>query len=153
MRFRSRSPALAIQTAVFATLSTHPAMVEAYQALSNPGAPRIYETDAVPADAGKITAKFPYTTIGDDEIVGDAPQLTDEAYVKVESWSRTTDNAEVKTLDDAVRVALSDPPDLAGHRVITWRFKNSLFTKEPDGLTRRAITTFIWLTQPAVVPL
>lgn len=149
-------PSLPLQAAVFKALSTHPAMIAAYQALAkNPAdVPRVYDTVPL-GQAGQVnTALFPYHTIGEDQIVPDTPGLVDEAYVKVEAWSRTTDYGEVKALGGAARLALAAYLEVAGFRTITWRFHTSMPPrKEPDGLTRRFTLTVAYLLIPATARL
>lgn len=148
-------PALALQKGVFAALTAHPAMVATFAALANnAGAPRVY--DRVPVDtAGKVKAPFPYLTIGEDELIGQTNQNTDvtEAHVKVEVWSRATDKGEVKALAAAARAALDCPLPLLGHSIDTHTFMGTLFRREPDGLTERAIIRVRFQTVPAAPPV
>jgi hypothetical protein len=150
-----RSPSYALQAASFATLTTDPRLVAFFQALPPPlndAAPRVYDT--VPANPdGQIVAKFPYITIGEDQIVEKVPQITDEAYCHFEIWSRpvaAVDYGEAKTIEGLVRGALSQPMDVAGFQTSTWRFHSSLPRKEPDGVTRRIILVMCFLLTPAM---
>jgi len=143
-----RDPAYAIQGAVYAALMTSPDMIAAFG-----GTPAVY--DSVPLDtSGSIdTAKFPYCTVGDDQLVGMTTQGADvtEIYVKVETWSRpqgTVDNGEMKLIAGAVRAALDTPISVIGHDVVTHEFRGHIFKREPDGLTRHAITTIRYRTTP-----
>ena len=141
----SDDPAAAIQLAVRATLLADPGMVAAFG-----GTPRIWDT--VPSATPDGTGQFPYCTIGDDQ-VNDAwnqASANSETFVKVEVWSRTGDNIEVKTIAGAVRDALDAYIAIAGHSVIAHRFHGTIYRREDDGLTRRAIVTIIYDTQPAV---
>ncbi len=143
-----RDPAYAIQAAVYAALMSSPDMAAAFG-----GTPSVY--DSVPLDpSGQvITAAFPYVTVGDDQLVGATTQGVDvtEIYVKVETWSRprgTVDNGEMKLIAGAVRAALDQPIAVVGHDVVTHEFRGHLFKREPDGLTRHAITTIRYRTTP-----
>jgi hypothetical protein len=137
-----------MQVAVFAALTAHPDMVSAFG-----GAPRIY--DRVPADSsGRVTAKFPYCSIGEDLVIGQTNQNTDvsEVMVKVEVWSRAVGRGEVKLIAGAVRTALDTPLELQGHSVDTHTFHTVLYRREPDGLTERAIVEIRYQTSPGISP-
>lgn len=141
-----RDPGYAIQEAVWLTLTGDAGMAAAFG-----GPPRIYDT--VPLDnSGQVdTAKFPYCTIGEDQILSPRPNSnTDvsEIFVKVESWSRAIDYGEVKLIAGAVRGALDAPIPMIGHDVVTHQFHGALTRREPDGLTRRVITTIRYQTTP-----
>ena len=143
-----RDPSYAIQLAVVAALQASPDMAAAFG-----GTPAVY--DSVPLDtSGSIdTAKFPYVTIGEDQLVGMTTQGADatEIYVKVDTWSRpqgNVDNSEVKLIAGAVRAALDAPIAVPGHDVVTHELRGHIFKREPDGLTRHAITTIRYRTTP-----
>lgn len=144
-----RDPSYAVQAGVFAALMASPDMITAFG-----GAPAVYDTVPVDTSGAIDTAKFPYCTIGDDQIIaGDLNANTDisEIYVKVETWSRpqgNVDNGEVKTIAGAVRAALDQSITLVGHDVVTHAFHGVIFRRESDGLTRRAITTILYRTTP-----
>lgn len=147
----SRDPAYALQEGVYAALTTSPDVM----ALFAPAAPRVY--DRVPAGPdGKVTAEFPYLTIGDDQLIGMTNQAIDptEVFAKVEIWSRPKSGSkgEVKQLAGAVRTALCANIALAGHQVITNTFHGATYRREADGLTEHAILTIRYLTQPATAP-
>lgn len=143
-----RDPSLAIQAGVFAALTQSADMIAAFG-----GAPAVYDSVPLAYDGSIDTAKFPYCTIGDDQVIGETNQTTDvsEIYVTVHTWSRPqgqVNNAELKTIAGAVRAALDVPIDLIGHDVVTHQFHGHIFRREPDGLTRHAITTIHYRTVP-----
>lgn len=146
-----RSPSYALQLAVVGTLTADPRLVAFFAALTPSGPPRFYDT--VPAGPnGELTGQFPYGTLGEDQIVEHVRQITDEAYVRVDLWSRPTnpvDYGELKTLEGLVRDALSQPLEVAGFQCPTWRFHGSIPRKEPDGVTRRQMLTMCYLLTPA----
>jgi hypothetical protein len=147
------SPSLPLQAAVYNALMSGPAVVEAFQALQANAAdtPRVFDTVPTGPD-GQITALFPYLVIGLDQIVPHTPQITDEAIVSVEVWSRPVvdvDFGEMKTLEGAVRDTLSVCLPVARFQTSTWRFHGSIPRKEPDGITRRQILTMSYLLTPA----
>jgi Protein of unknown function (DUF3168) len=140
----SRDPSLAIQAAVYKTLTTWPDLV-AYFA---PNAVAVY--DRVPGTAGQPPA-YPYITIGEDQVIGHTNQNTDpsEVWAKVEIWSRSQNKTEVKLLADIVRQALDRDIGLTmGHGIIAHTFHNTIYRREPDGLTERAILTQRYITAP-----
>ena len=150
----TRDPAYGAQIAIYAALSSS-AEVQAAVGAARAQAQFVYDSAAVPADPQtlRITADFPYITIGEDQVVGDESQYHDgsEIFAKVEIWSRAVDFLEAKAIAGAVRDALSQPLAIAGHTTVAWKFRGALTRTEPDGLTRRIIQTFRYLTEPALV--
>ncbi len=142
----SADPAHALQLAIRAALMADAGVIAAFGG----DEPRVY--DMVPVDpSGRITGAFPYITLGDgDQVIGDANSCADlsEVYMQLNVWSRETDGAEVRTIAAAVRKVLDADIKPVGHTVITHRFMDGLYRREPDGLTRRAIQTFRFHTQP-----
>ena len=144
-----RDPAYAVQAGVFAALTASPAMIAAFA-----GVPRVYDTVPLAPDGTIDTGKFPYVTIGDDQLLpGPVNSNTDpsEIWVKVEVWSRPQailDNSEVKLIAGAVRAALDASIPLIAHDVDTHAFHGARYLREPDGLTRRAIVTIRYRTTP-----
>ncbi|HEY1750322.1 MAG TPA: DUF3168 domain-containing protein [Caulobacteraceae bacterium] len=157
MAYAPLDPSLALQAAVHEALTTHPATIAAFQALAANAAdvPRVYDTAPVDQNQKVPTALFPYFTIGEDQIVPDTPGITDECFVDVKAWSRPTQPvsyAELKTLLNAARIALDQPLQIAGFNTITWRLHGSPPPrKEPDGVTRRGVLTFVYLVSPAAL--
>jgi hypothetical protein len=147
-----RDPAVAIQAGVVAALKASPDMIAAFG-----GPPQVFDTVPVDTAGNVLTGAFPYCTIGDDQILpGTLNSNTDpsEAYVKVETWSRPqnpVNNGEVKSIAGAVRAALDASIPLIGHDVITHAFHGTLYRRQPDGLTRHAVTTIRYTTTPVGV--
>jgi hypothetical protein len=147
-------PGESLQLAVFAALTGSPDVIAAFQALAkNPApVPRVYDTPP-PGTPVQFTAVFPYFTIGEDQIVPDAPQVTDWAYAKVDIWSRSPDFLEAKTLAGAARRALSGRLVIQGFNTVTWRVHPSPpARRQPDGLTRLVTLTVAYLLCPAAIP-
>lgn len=146
----SQSPDLALQKAVFAVLGAAAGLAAAFPG----GDVRIYDEGAVPADptTGVITATFPYLTIGGDQIVPKTPQISKDAFAKIEAWSRATDYGEAKAILGAAEDALSSAIDLQGFNTVTWNSHGAMYRKEPDGVTRRGILTIAY-TIATLVPL
>lgn len=147
------SPSLPLQAAIYAMLTTGPKVVAAFKALqANPAdMPRVYDTVPTGPD-GQIVGTFPYIVIGEDQIVPKTAQLTDEAFAKIEIWSRpvvAVDFGELKTLEGAARDTLSDYIPIEGFQTVTWSFHGSIPRKEPDGITRRQILTMAYILAPA----
>ena len=121
------------------------------------GTPRVYDT--VPASAAGVvsTGLFPYCVIGDDQVIpGELNSNTDisEIYVKIETWSRPTgpvNNGEMKLIAGAVRAALDQAIPVQGHDIVTHAFHGHRFMRQPDGLTRLAVTTILYRTTPVGV--
>lgn len=146
-------PAGPLQTATVTALKGSADVQAAFTTWSD-GVVRVY--DRVPADAatGRVVAKFPYVTVGEDHIIGAANGCHDnsEAWTKVEVWSRPSAGSklEVKALAAAVRAALDASLTVAGFNVVTHRHHDTIYRREPDdGLTERAIVTTHYLLEPA----
>ena len=142
----SADPAHALQLAIRAALIADAGVIAAFGGST----PRVH--DMVPVDSsGKITGKFPYITLGDgDQVIGQTNSCADlsEVFMQLNAWSRETDGAEVRTIAAAIRKVLDATLQPAGHTVITHRFMDAVYRREADGLTRRAILTFRYDTQP-----
>lgn len=151
----SADPAFALQTGVSAALKGSADVLAVFRTYSD-GVIRVY--DRVPADAltGKITAPFPYLTIGEDHIIGQTNQNTDpsECMVKVDCWSRPTTGSklEVKALAGAVRSALCQDFALNGFGVVAFEHHDTMYRREPDGLTERAIVQIRLIVTPTWKP-
>ena len=106
---------------------------------------RIY--DRVPPDAaGKVTAKFPYVSLGpDQEITDDAECLrASEFILQIDAWSREAGFPEVKRIARAIEDALNDVElDLTDNAAIYFHYDGRRIFRDPDGLTSHAALTFV----------
>lgn len=107
---------------------------------------RIY--DQVPPNAD-----FPYTTIGDEQVIDDGNSCADswEAYADVHTWSRPTAGSkgelktEMKSAADAV-LAITVVPGLT---LVSVKLETTRAFREPDGKTEHGVSTFRFIIDPA----
>jgi hypothetical protein len=107
---------------------------------------RIY--DQVPANA-----KFPYTTIGDEQVIDDGNSCSSswEVYPDVHIWSRPSAGskgelkAEMKKAADAI-LAIETVP---GWTLVSVKPETSRAFREPDGKTEHGVLTFRFIIDPA----
>jgi hypothetical protein len=129
---------LALQQAIFATLTTAPPL------LALLGGPRIYDATPQPVI-------FPYLTFG-ISMVRDAStstELADEHTVTLSVWSRARGRKEALTIVSAVRTLLHDQPlMLTDHHLVNLRFEVSDCRRDPDGVTIHASIRFHAMTEP-----
>lgn len=110
--------------------------------------------DKVPVDtAGKITARFPYITIFDMQVLDDGADCIDgeEVFIDIHVWSRGVGTVEAKQIAAAVKRVL-DGADLDlgnGAALVDIRFQDARFLRDPDGLTTHSVVTFQALTEAA----
>ncbi|MBZ5760278.1 DUF3168 domain-containing protein [Rhizobium sp. VS19-DR104.2] len=106
---------------------------------------RIY--DRVPADtSGKITAEFPYVSLGpDQEIPDDAECLrASEFILQIDAWSRGVGFPEVKRIARAIEDALNEVElELTDNAAIYFHYDGRRVFRDPDGLTSHAALTFV----------
>lgn len=109
--------------------------------------PRVY--DDVPKNP-----TYPYVTIWDDEQVNIATACHDltETFLHVRAWSRAKGVVELKQIAAAVRGVLDtdidSPISLTGFSIRSHRFRSRRIVKDRDGLTKQAIVTFEFITEP-----
>jgi len=133
-------PSLPVQAAVYATLRAGlDAGVGVY--------------DRVPKDAaGKVTARFPYVSLGEDHVVSEADQCHDASsiYVTVHVWSQAVGKVEAKTIMAQVVLLLDAILPVAGFQQITSVVDTGpLHLSGPDGLTSHSVVTFRYRMAPA----
>jgi hypothetical protein len=129
----------AMQTAIFTALNV-PALTDLLTASYMFG-PIAHEQMQQVADSGE-GAFFPYVTfsIPADPGFNDKDTSGNDARVQVDAWSRTNDTA-VKVIADMIFSLLHRQPlSIAGH--ITTENEGVDFSRDPDGITRRAMLTF-----------
>lgn len=107
--------------------------------------------DRVPLDpSGKVTAKFPYVNIGEDQIVPDTDQCHDafSAFVTIHVWSRAVGKVEAKSITARCVAALALNLPLTGFQVITWKVSDIRHMTDRDGLTSHSVATIHYRLGP-----
>lgn len=114
---------------------------------------RIY--DDVPPEANRISdtgAAYPYVTIGAGQLVPVDEECWDRSstYFQIDVWTRTIGFPEAKQIAGTIRSALHEQ-DLVvtGHVVDRMRVESIDYSRDPNGLTRRARIVLLVDTQPA----
>lgn len=134
-------PALALQVAIIATL----------KALSTDAGNRVY--DSVPVDQnGKISASYPYITIGPVSLVPIDEECFDRSEFshQIDVWSDGVGFIQAKTIAGQIRMQLHEQ-DLAvdGHSIDRMRIENIAYSRA-DGVISRARITLNTETQPII---
>lgn len=99
---------------------------------------RVY--DAVP-DA----PVFPYTRVGDTQVIGDDTDCGDESevFIRIHAWSRAIGWPEVKSIAGNIRTRVKAAAlTLSGFTVDVIEFVQTQYLEDPDGLTRHAVIEF-----------
>jgi len=108
--------------------------------------------DRVPLDAaGKVIAKFPYASLGEDQLVSDRDQCHDAwtAYQTVHVWSRAVGRVEAKTIMAQLLNALAVKLDVAGFKVISGDVEDGpRDVPNPDPLTTHRVATLAYKLAP-----
>ena len=133
------SPALPLQKAMFDTAGSDADLVAFFGA----GGPRVY--DRPPAKP-----KFPYVTIGDDQVLADDAEDLDgaEVFGRVHIWSRGVGVVEAKRLEVLIAKALDVELVIEGHAVIAHGVESIQTGAASDPLTTHRIVEFRYLTEP-----
>jgi hypothetical protein len=132
------SSSWALQQAVFAAVTTHPAVTALL------GTPRLY--DDVPQSPA-----YPYLTLGQSTVRdwsagGDGG---DEHTLTLHVWSRAGGRREAHEIMGALKIALHDAAlTLSGHRLVNLRHELSEARRESDGDTYHGIVRFRAVTEP-----
>lgn len=136
-------PSLALQIALVARLI----------ALATDAGERIY--DDVPPEADRLSdtgAAYPYVTVGAGQLVPIDEECFDRSssYFQIDVWTRTVGFPQAKQIAGAIRSALHEQTlAITGHIVDRMRVENIDYSRDPNGLTRRARITLLVETQPA----
>lgn len=141
------SPALALQSAVFAVLTGGPYRVACGFA------PNVF--DHVP-----MRAVPPYWVISDIQADGPTEQgyAGRELHANLVAWSSKPGKVELQTMVEAA-ISLLAPPipigaqaappfALAGHRLVSWRFLQATPMNDADGISVKSIVRLLYLTEP-----
>lgn len=136
-------PSFALQVALVARLTD----------LATAAGERIY--DDVPPEADRMSdtgAAYPYVTIGAGQLVPVDEECWDRSstYFQIDVWTRTIGFPEAKEIAGTIRSALHEQ-DLVvpGHVVDRMRVESIDYSRDPNGLTRRARLVLLVDTQPA----
>lgn len=102
--------------------------------------------------ADKDGGPFPRITLGEGQTVGNFADCYDgsEVFLQIDVWTTTTGFPETKRIAGQVRSELHDADlQLDGHTLELLEFQDTVYSRDPDGKTRRARITLRALTQPA----
>ena len=107
-------------------------------------------TDVPQAADSELETHFPFITIGADTITpfDDKDSPGGSAIVQVDLWDRASSMLDLKTLADAVDARLRRQPlAISGVTHITTELDSSVFTRDPDGKTKRALLLYrvLWI--------
>ena len=137
----STDPSLALQGAV----------VAAIKALATEVGTRVY--DRVARDtSGKITATFPYVSLGESDVLGNYADCYDGSDVSlaIHVWSRDVGFPQCKRIASDIRTGLNNAElTLDGHTLELLELERTNYLRDPDGLTSHAVLNFRALTQSA----
>lgn len=125
------SPSLELQGAIVARLKS-------VAAVTSLVAQRVYDT--VPSGA-----VFPYITVGPfSELSDDADCISGFSIAfDLNVWSRAVGFPEAEKISDAGRNAVLDPEiALADNALVYLQHRETVFSRDPDGLTNRARMSF-----------
>lgn len=137
-------PALAIQMALVARIAS----------LATEAGARVY--DDVPAEEQRKSTTgeaWPYISLGNGQMVPVDEECFDRSstYIDVNVWSRDIGFPQVKRIAGAIRAALHEKElAIAGHVLDRMRVENIAYSRDPDGMTRRARLELLIETQPAI---
>lgn len=115
---------------------------------------RVY--DDVPASGQRIAdtgADFPYVSISDGQLVPIDEECADRSstFISLNVWSRAVGYPEAKRIAGLIRMGLHEQElTIAGHVLDRMRVESISFSRDPDGLTRRARIELSVETQPAL---
>lgn len=132
-------PAAPLQKAQFEILKNDLAIKTFFGSAS----PRIY--DRPPKDP-----KFPYVTIGDDQVLDDRAEGLDasEVYTRTHVWSKDVGVVEAKKLSALVAKALDAELPVEGHRVVEHAVESIQAGAATDPLISHRIVEHRYLTEP-----
>jgi len=106
---------------------------------------RVY--DHVPRDptTKRVTADFPYVSLGAEQEVPETYECIDGAEIiqQIDVWSRDPGFREVKRIAKAVKEALVNTPlSLSDNALVYLAYDGRRVFRDPDGLTSHAALTF-----------
>lgn len=120
-----------IQKAVFEALMAAPPLCDG----------RIY--DAVPSKP-----KFPYATLGDENLIEDGNACGDEwdAFPTIHIWSRKPGHVEAKQIMSAAAGRILAIPTIEDFTLIAIASESARVFTDPDGLTAHGVLSFRFIT-------
>lgn len=136
-------PSLALQVALVTRLTD----------LATDAGERIY--DDVPPEADRVAdtgVAYPYVTIGAGQLVPIDEDCFDRSstFFQIDVWTRTIGFPQAKQIAGAIRTALHEQSlAVTGHVVDRMRVESIDYSRDPNGLTRRARLVLLVETQPA----
>jgi hypothetical protein len=107
-------------------------------------------TDVPQADDSELETMFPFITIGGDTInpFDSKDDLGGSAIVQIDVWDRASSMLRLKTITDAVDARLRRQPlAISGVTHITTELDSCVFSRDPDGKTKRALILYrvLWI--------
>ncbi len=128
-------------------------LVERLTALATEAGERIY--DDVPPEDERVAdtgAAYPYVTVGAGQLVPVDEECFDRSstYFQIDVWTRTVGFPQTKRIAGAIRMALHEQTlAVNGHVVDRMRVESIDYSRDPNGLSRRARLVLLVETQPA----
>ncbi len=129
------------------------ALVERLTALATEAGERIY--DDVPPEDERVAdtgAAYPYVTVGAGQLVPVDEECFDRSstYFQIDVWTRTVGFPQAKRIAGTIRTALHEQTlAVTGHAVDRMRVESIDYSRDPNGLSRRARLVLLVDTQPA----
>lgn len=107
-------------------------------------------TDVPQAADSELETMFPFITIGGDTITpfDDKDNPGGSAVVQIDIWDRASSMLDLKAIADAVDARLRRQTlSISGVTHITTELDSSVFTRDPDGKTKRALLLYrvLWI--------
>ena len=107
-------------------------------------------TDVPQADDSELETMFPFITIGGDTInpFDSKDDLGGSAIVQIDVWDRASSMLDLKVLVDAIDNRLRRQPlAISGVTHITTELDSCVFSRDPDGKTKRALILYrvLWI--------
>jgi hypothetical protein len=138
----------ALQQAIFTRLND--SSITALLSTAYAPLPAIF-TDVPQAIDAEKESNFPFITIGGDTInpFDDKDAPGGNAIVQIDIWDRASSMLDLKALADAVDARLRRQAlAISGATHITTEMDSSVFTRDPDGKTKRALILYrvLWIT-------
>lgn len=107
-------------------------------------------TDVPQAADSELETAFPFITIGADVITpfDSKDDLGGSAVVQIDAWDRASSMLNLKALADAIDGRLRRQPlAISGVTHITTELNSCVFSRDPDGKTKRALILYrvLWI--------
>ena len=107
-------------------------------------------TDVPQADDSELETAFPFITFGGDTInpFDSKDDLGGSAIVQIDVWDRAASMLDLKVLVDAIDARIRRQPlAISGVTHITTELDSCVFSRDPDGKTKRALILYrvLWI--------